>query len=1548
MDASTLFIDPTAQKVGVGTNAPQKTFHIQGDMLLTGSIYDSTGEPFSLAGGASWRTPTSAPTLQTPTGVVITVTSNVALQRYSANDMTWNLQTTFLISQNTANAGAADFVLRIPIALDNSAYAYSTTVGDLWLTATDTGASGIQSSFKAIARTIPGNKDTLLIRYLTGTTDVSLVSIPAGYRVTLGGYVMYQTEVFVRNPPQDSIYIPGTGVQWISTTFPHPQLVAPTGASVSVTSNMGSLRYIGDDLVYNMYVEATLGAPPSVPSAAYKISLQYPLRTDFYANQAILGDLWLNVTNSGAGTSTMYKGIARASDSNYASISYLNGTYELGLGTIDSGSTIQIQGNIIYKTTTQATIAIPSEYLPNAFTQDVDGNVAINNGGVPARAQMDIVHYSNLPVMVLDQRGTNGNILEVRKNGSSLKVSVDANGNVFSAGTITASNVRVVGDIIEIQAISSNSEQIVVENAGTGPALKVTQTGAEAIAEFYDDGGVLALKVADGGNVGIGTAVPSERLQVEGNVMTSGTVSGGTGLMFRNRIINGDMRIDQRNNGSGVGGLTGNFITYKVNPTVFYTVDRFAIAAPNIGGLIAKQVSLSSADQAATEGFTNAVEIGLVPKDGLDAYFMFDGNLTDASGNGVVLTSTGTIQYGPGVIGSGSLYLANEANVTAATLAAKFLTSAYAFPVAFTVCMWINTFSSSTRACQVFITNSGFGSDTYLSSSIFLGTIIVSSVNKLQAGFYGGNTVAMSETWSTNTWYHVSITYSSGTLTLYVNGTSKGSCAGTLAQNGFKLGDSGNTAYPQPFAGLIDDFRIYNRILSATEIAALATNVGVPEAPLTTLASGLVSLLAFDNSTSDAQGTLSAPTVTGTAVFTPMSKVGTYALDLTGNTAGGQSTSTATNALTYNTVTNYAFPITLAGWINGTAVATIQVVLCIGNNSGANIAYLQAYIDVNGKFIFSVVNAGTGYACATSFAAVAGTWYHIAVTATAPGYLNGYVNGVLCASIALPSGYLGAPSNSVNQLRIGAQTGTNIGYAFKGFIDDVRVYNRVLSSAEVAGLYAASFSASFSLFQQIIEGTNMYDFAWGLPQARPLTASMWVKNNTASDQQLSISVNNSTGLLAWMDFENSSFADKLGFLTNATAPVTTTFSTSTYKIGSASLDLTANTMSGTPTNRVIYNTPYSIQLPLTFSLWIYLTASVTNFVNVFSLGSSTSGTNVVQMFLNASSQLYVDIYNNNGSYGIGASASTAVAANRWYHVVLVVEARAISQLYMNGVRVSVSATNYPSDPPFLAAVGNATNQFNLGLQTGINNWAFKGYMDDVRIYNSVLSATQVLQLYRNNASSTVASKYLVPRSWVYPTPVIPSSSWKKVTFTVSGDTTGSWMNDTNAGLTVSVCLGATSLYGTNSTSTWIDAIDYMAGNSQRYSYGSSNVLSKIVNSMYITGVQIEKGSLATPFEFRPYTLELQLCQRYLETVYAYAMGTGGASYIGGCVNFATVKRVAPVMSILTTIRAQNVTNRYLEDITIYGCGLTVSTAAGNTSLVYSMHTASANAEFSTN
>lgn len=79
---------------------------------------------------------------------------------------------------------------------------------------------------------------------------------------------------------------------------------------------------------------------------------------------------------------------------------------------------------------------------------------------------------------------------------------------------LTASNVQVIGDYVTLNTVTSNTEQVVVTNAGTGPALQVTQTGANSIAEFYDKESGIALYVGNQGNIGIGTSFPMTTLDI--------------------------------------------------------------------------------------------------------------------------------------------------------------------------------------------------------------------------------------------------------------------------------------------------------------------------------------------------------------------------------------------------------------------------------------------------------------------------------------------------------------------------------------------------------------------------------------------------------------------------------------------------------------------------------------------------------------------------------------------------------------------------------------------------------------------------------------------------------------------------------------------------------------------------------------------------------------------------------------------------------------------------------------------------------------------------
>jgi hypothetical protein len=112
------------------------------------------------------------------------------------------------------------------------------------------------------------------------------------------------------------------------------------------------------------------------------------------------------------------------------------------------------------------------------------------------------------------------------------------------------------------------------------------------------------------------------------------------------------------------------------------------------------------------------------------------------------------------------------------------------------------------------------------------------------------------------------------------------------------------------------------------------------------------------------------------------------------------------------------------------------------------------------------------------------------------------------------------------------------------------------------------------------------------------------------------------------------------------------------------------------------------------------------------------------------------------------------------------------------------------------------------------------------------------------------------RSYIFTYSINSANTWEYETITIAGDTSGTWLTTNGIGISVWFDLGTGSNYQTTAGS-------WQAGNFAATS-SSTSVVGTNGATFYITGVQLEVGSTATSFDYRPYGTELALCQRYFQ------------------------------------------------------------------------------------
>jgi hypothetical protein len=174
---------------------------------------------------------------------------------------------------------------------------------------------------------------------------------------------------------------------------------------------------------------------------------------------------------------------------------------------------------------------------------------------------------------------------------------------------------------------------------------------------------------------------------------------------------------------------------------------------------------------------------------------------------------------------------------------------------------------------------------------------------------------------------------------------------------------------------------------------------------------------------------------------------------------------------------------------------------------------------------------------------------------------------------------------------------------------------------------------------------------------------------------------------------------------------------------------------------------------------------------------------------------------------------------------------------------------------------------------------------------SAKTGTYIVEFFDQDNNRSISKSYTIDAA----------NTWEKKTITIDGDTSGALGNDNGASFGIFFFLAAGSNFssGTLNTSWGSRTIANIA-------VGQVNLADSTSNDWYITGVQLEVGDTATPFEHRSFGQELALCQRYFQTLGGATTNDVIASGFTSTANFFgyghlnNTMRAAPTASVSGT------------------------------------------------
>jgi hypothetical protein len=169
----------------------------------------------------------------------------------------------------------------------------------------------------------------------------------------------------------------------------------------------------------------------------------------------------------------------------------------------------------------------------------------------------------------------------------------------------------------------------------------------------------------------------------------------------------------------------------------------------------------------------------------------------------------------------------------------------------------------------------------------------------------------------------------------------------------------------------------------------------------------------------------------------------------------------------------------------------------------------------------------------------------------------------------------------------------------------------------------------------------------------------------------------------------------------------------------------------------------------------------------------------------------------------------------------------------------------------------------------------------------------------------------IDRSYPFTYTISSANTWEQKSVTIAGDTSGTWLTGNG--------IGAWLWFGLGMGSTLSGTAGSWAGADYRSATGATSVVGTNGATFYITGVQLEKGSTATSFDYRPYSAELAMCQRYFQKLQDYYFSTYNTASepSGYSNNFNTEMRASPTLAYASS-GGTNFNGLTVDSVTQYG------------------------------